>query len=84
MSRALKSKPIYRIDFVKPIAAALIECGHRNVTVQQIKECLDAYIVGKRGSSLPHGIIGKWAQKAFDETEAEQPGALALLIDDIA
>lgn len=74
-----KTKVVYRHDFVKPIVAALIDFGYPDVTGDQVTEVLDAYIAGKRGGELPHGIIGIWAGRTFDELEEASPGALARL-----
>jgi hypothetical protein len=42
-------------------------------------DVLQAWLSGKRGVFLPHGIIGMTAGQHFDQLEKEQPGALAAL-----
>lgn len=46
------------------VAKALTEFGYRDVTAAMIRECHTAWIAGKK---VPHGIIGMFAAKYFDD-----------------
>lgn len=80
MGRRQKSPPT-RLEFVGPMVRGLKEFGYPNVTAEQLKEALEAWLAGKRGHDLPHGVIGYVAGRNFDELEEAQPGALARLAE---
>jgi hypothetical protein len=61
------------------VAKSLREFGYPDATSTMIEECLDAWLTGKRDLELPHGIIGAFASRQFDEVEEARPGALAQL-----
>lgn len=63
------------------VAKSLREFGYPDCTAEMICECLDAWLTGKRDLDLPHGIIGAFASRQFDEVEEARPGTLALLKD---
>lgn len=61
------------------VAKSLREFGYPDVTAAMIEECLDAWLTGKRDLELPHGVIGAFASRQFDEVEEAAPGALKAL-----
>lgn len=61
------------------VAKSLRDFGYPDCTPEMIGDCLAAWLAGKRDMELPHGIIGAFASRQFDEVEDAQPGALALL-----
>jgi hypothetical protein len=63
------------------VAKSLREFGYPGCTTEMIKTCLDAWLAGKRDLELPHGIIGAFASRQFDEVEDARPGTLKLLKD---
>jgi len=63
------------------VAKSLREFGYPDCTAEMISECLDAWVAGKRDLDLPHGIIGAFASRQFDEVEDARPGMLAILKD---
>lgn len=63
------------------VAKSLREFGYPDCTTTMVEECLDAWLTGKRDMALPHGIIGAFASRQFDEVEEAAPGTLALLKD---
>ena len=63
------------------VAKSLREFGYPDCTTAMIADCLDAWLGGKRDLELPHGIIGAFASRQFDEVEDTSPGTLALLKD---
>lgn len=63
------------------VAKSLREFGYPDATTTMIAECLDAWLTGKRDLELPHGIIGAFASRQFDEVEESSPGTLKLLKD---
>lgn len=65
----------------KTVAKSLREFGYPDVTPAMIYECLDAWLAGKRDMELPHGIIGAFASRQFDEVEEASPGTLSKLRD---
>ena len=77
MSR--KKSPMTRAEFCRPIAKALQEFGYSSVTPEQCAEVLTAFLEGKRGRDLPHGVIGMFVERQLNEVEEAKPGCLALL-----
>lgn len=63
------------------VAKDLREFGYPDTSTQMIREVLDQWLTGKRDSALPHGIIGMFAGKQFDDIEEAAPGHLAGLAD---
>lgn len=61
------------------VAKDLREFGYPECTAKMIGECLDAWLAGKRDLELPHGIIGAFASRQFDDVERVSPGTLAKL-----
>jgi hypothetical protein len=61
------------------VAKSLREFGYPDCTADMISECLDAWLTGKRDMELPHGIIGAFASRQFDEVDDVRPGSLARL-----
>jgi hypothetical protein len=75
----MASKTMTKKTACATVAASLREFGYRDATTEMITECLDAWLTGKRDMDLPHGIIGAFASRQFDEVEEAAPGRLALL-----
>lgn len=61
------------------VAKSLRDFGYPDCTADMIETCLDAWKDGKRDMELPHGIIGAFASRQFDEVEEANPGILASL-----
>lgn len=59
------------------VAKSLREFGYPSCTTEMVRAVLDAWLGGKREHDLPHGIIGMFAGRQFDEVEEARPGALA-------
>lgn len=59
------------------VAHSLREFGYPDVTAQMTQDILAAWLTGKRGVDLPHGIIGMMAEAQFDDVEKTSPGLLA-------
>ena len=68
-----------RTAIASRVAAALRDFGYPDATTAMLKEVLDAWIEGRRGDKLPHGIIGMLAERQFEEVEEARPGMLAKL-----
>jgi hypothetical protein len=71
-----------RTDVCRPVHKALRDFGYDNLTLQEVRDVLDAWCGGKREDDLPHGIIGMMAGRQFDEVEEARPGVLVQLIAD--
>lgn len=61
------------------VAHDLREFGYPDASGAMVEEILTAWLGGKRDSELPHGIVGMFAGRQFDEIEATAPGHLASL-----
>lgn len=61
------------------VARDLRTFGYPDVKHGMISEILDAWLAGKRGSELPHGVIGMMAGRQFNDIEDARPGSLAKL-----
>lgn len=70
-----------RMAASEKVAHSLREFGYPDVTAHIVKECLDAWLEGKRDGKLPHGVIGMFASRQFDEVEDAKPGWLAELVN---
>ena len=79
MARKRNSGYSTRTDVCRPVCKSLQEFGYPSITVEMIKDVIDAWIDGKRESNLPHGVIGMMAGRQFDEVEETRPGSLAKL-----
>ena len=83
MTRARKVrvelKTMTKAQACSSVARSLREFGYPDCTPEMISECLDAWLAGKRDMELPHGIIGGFASRQFDEVEGIQPGTLKSL-----
>lgn len=51
------------------IAKSLRDFGYKDCTPKMIAEVHEAYKEGKREGDLPHGIIGRFAQRQIAEAE---------------
>jgi hypothetical protein len=71
-----------RSDACRPVQKALCDFGYDNLTLQEVRDVMDAWCAGKREEDLPHGIIGMMAGRQFDEIEEGRPGVLVTLIAD--
>lgn len=61
------------------VAKSLREFGYPDANAEMISDCLDAWLTGKRDFDLPHGVIGAFASRQFDEVEDARPGGLRML-----
>lgn len=61
------------------VAKDLREFGYLDCTGKMIESCLAAWLSGKRDAKLPHGVVGMFASRQFDEIEQAKPGWLASL-----
>lgn len=52
---------------MEAIAKSLREFGYPDTTATMIREIYDAWLSGKRGTDLPHNIIGMFAERQFEE-----------------
>lgn len=68
-----------RDDAAASVARSLREFGYPDATAEKLREVLDAWLDGKRGADLPHGILGMFAERQFEEAEQSRPGTLAAL-----
>jgi len=75
------ARPMTKTQACSKVAKSLREFGYPDCTPAMISTCLDAWLTGKRDLDLPHGIIGAFASRQFDEVEDAAPGSLALLKD---
>lgn len=76
---ARRPRKITRQFVCDSVARGLREFGYPDVTSEMIGECLTAFNSGKRDLEMPHGIVGAFASRQFDEVEAVTPGVLANL-----
>jgi hypothetical protein len=74
-----KSKTYTRNDAAASVARSLREFGYPDATTEKMREVLDAWLDGKRDDDLPHGILGMFAGRQFEDVEAAKPGTLASL-----
>lgn len=72
-------KPYTRNDAAASVARGLREFGYPDATTEKMREVLDAWLAGKRGSDLPHGVLGMFAERQFEEVDERKPGTLATL-----
>jgi hypothetical protein len=79
MARQRKQRIPTQHEICGKIARALQDFGYPDVTTDQIVEILKAWLAGKRGKELPHGVYAIWAVRSFDELEEANPGGLARL-----
>jgi hypothetical protein len=63
---------------MEAVARNLREFGYSDVTAVMIRDVYDAWLMGNRYPDLPHGIIGGFAERQFEENGE----ALAKLIGD--
>lgn len=54
-------------DAMEAVARSLREFGYPDVTAAMTREIFDAWEAGKRFPDLPHGVIGGFAERQFDE-----------------
>lgn len=73
------ARTMTKTQVCQKVAKSLREFGYPDCTAEMIRDCLDAWLAGKRDLDLPHGIIGAFASRQFDEVEEAYPGALARL-----
>jgi hypothetical protein len=52
---------------MEAVARNLREFGYSDVTAAMIRHVYDAWLSGNRYPDLPHGIIGGFAEKQFEE-----------------
>ena len=68
-----------KVSACATVARDLREFGYSDATGPMVEEILTAWLGGKRDNELPHGIIGMFAGRQFDEIEDTAPGHLASL-----
>lgn len=49
------------------IARSLVDFGYPGITAAMIEECHKGWLDGKTGMEIPHGIIGMFASKEFEQ-----------------
>lgn len=69
-----------RSEVCEAVARSLREFGYPDVIAAMVGEILTAYLAGKRGNNLPHGIIGIFAEGQFIELEDGGTNLAAFLI----
>lgn len=77
-----KNHTMTRSGVAASVAKSLRDFGYPDCSTAMVKACLDAWLDGKRGVTFPHGVIGMFAGRQFDEVEEANPGALASLKDE--
>lgn len=68
-----KKKAGHRNDVAGKVAKSLQEFGYPDATPKLLQEVVDAFCDGKRGTELPHGILGLMAERTFLEVEEANP-----------
>lgn len=77
-ARVSRQKPTLD-DGMNAVARNLVEFGYPDVTGKMIREIYDAWLAGKRWPDLPHGIVGAFAERQFEDNKeklavlAQQP-----------
>lgn len=67
MKKVSTTKALRLAKFCSACARGLREFGYPSVNAGQVREIWDAYEAGKRGSDLPHGVIGLFVEKDIKE-----------------
>lgn len=63
---ARATRETYTLDrAMEAVASSLREFGYPDVTAKMIREVFDAWEKGEK--NLPHGIVGMFAERQFDE-----------------
>ena len=73
------AKRYTRTEAAASVGRSLREFGYPDASTEKMREVLDAWLDGKRGAALPHGILGIFAERQFAEAEDARPGTLAKL-----
>lgn len=68
-----------KTDIENAVARALQEFGYPDATPTVVRDVLTAYLLGKRGSELPHGVVGLFAESHIKEIEEARPGIFSAL-----
>jgi hypothetical protein len=58
---------VTKSEICEAIAEALRDFGYPETTGLMIREIFNAFVAGKRGSDLPHGVIGRFAEGQLKE-----------------
>jgi hypothetical protein len=74
-------KRMTKASACETVAKDLRAWGYPDVTGAMIREVLDAWLDGKRDQALPHGIVGMFASRQFDDADRVRPGTLKALPD---
>ena len=69
----ITGKPHTRLRTCQTVAKGLVEFGYPDCTPEMIDEVLTAFLEGKRGADLPHGVIGQFAERQFLECHEIDP-----------
>lgn len=72
-------KRMTKASACETVARDLRKFGYPDVTGAMVREVLDAWLAGASETDLPHGVVGMFAARQFDDAEKVRPGALATL-----
>lgn len=72
-----RRKRMTKASACETVAKDLREWGYPDVTGAMVREVLDAWLAGAREDKLPHGIIGLFAARQFEDAERVRSGTLA-------
>ncbi len=63
-----------KTELCKTIAQSLVDFGYPDVTPEMITDCWEAFERGDE--TLPHGVVGMFAQAQLEEIEEARPDLL--------
>ena len=62
------------------IGVSLRDFGYPDASDAKMVEIIDAYLGGKRGNDLPHGVLGGFAERQLQDMEATAEKSLAEIL----
>lgn len=62
-------KKVTRKEVAEAISSRLVDFGYPDCSPEKVDEILSAYIEGKRGVELPHGILGRFAESQLEDLQ---------------
>lgn len=62
-------KKVTRLEVTEAVSKALVDFGYPDCSPEKVDEILTAYVDGKRGGELPHGILGRFAESQLEDLE---------------
>ncbi|WP_315922453.1 hypothetical protein [Mesorhizobium sp. SP-1A] len=62
-------KKVTRREVTEAVSKGLVDFGYPDSTPEKVDEILAAYVDGKRGVELPHGILGRFAESQLEDLE---------------